>query len=234
MSTPPVSVIVGVGPGNGTAFARRLSSEGHRVALCARSLETLEALSKQIPNSHAYAYDASLEDSAESVFAQIRADLGPITTLVYNAGSAVFGDVDALDFDAFRNAWEINAGGLFQAAKSVLPDMRAAGSGNIVVIGATASLKANAGFTAFASAKSAQRALAQALARKLGPERIHVSYVIVDGVIDIPRTRRMLPDRPDDFFLEPDAIADAVWTLTQQSQSAWTFELDLRPFSEKW
>ena len=79
-----------------------------------------------------------------------------------------------------------------------------------------------------------QRALAQSLARKLGPERIHVSYVIVDGVIDIPRTRRMLPDRPDDFFLEPDEIAEALWFLTQQRESAWTFELDLRPFSEKW
>jgi NADP-dependent 3-hydroxy acid dehydrogenase YdfG len=233
MSTP-VCVIAGAGPGNGAAFARRFSREGHRVALCARRLEALEALAKEIPNAHAYAYDAAREASAETVFAQVRDDLGPITTLVYNAGSGVFGDVDALDFDAFRNAWEINTGGLFQAAKSVLPDMRAAGSGNVVVIGATASLKANAGFAAFASAKAGQRALAQSLARKLGPERIHVSYVIVDGVIDIPRTRRMLPDRPDDFFLGPDEIAEAVWFLTQQDESAWTFELDLRPFSEKW
>ncbi len=103
-----------------------------------------------------------------------------------------------------------------------------------MVIGATASLKANAGFAAFASAKAGQRALAQSLARKLGPERIHVSYVIVDGVIDIPRTRAMLPDRPDDFFLKADEIADAVWFLTRQDLSAWTFELDLRPFGEKW
>jgi NADP-dependent 3-hydroxy acid dehydrogenase YdfG len=230
----PVTAIIGVGPGNGAAFARRFSREGQQVALCSRRLDALEVISKEIENSRAYAYDAAVEDSAERVFAAVREDLGPITTLVYNAGSAVFGDVDALDFDAFRSAWQINAGGLFQASRSVLRDMRAAGAGNIVVIGATASLKANAGFAAFASAKAAQRALAQSLARKLGPEQIHVSYVIVDGVIDIPRTRRMLPDRSDDFFLEPDEIAEAVWFLTQQRKSAWTFELDLRPFSEKW
>jgi NADP-dependent 3-hydroxy acid dehydrogenase YdfG len=230
----PVTAIIGVGPGNGAAFARRFSREGQQVALCSRRLDALEVISKEIENSRAYAYDAAVEDSAERVFAAVREDLGPITTLVYNAGSAVFGDVDALDFDAFRSAWQINAGGLFQASRSVLGDMRAAGAGHLGVLGATASRKANAGFAAFASAKAAQRALAQSLARKLGPEQIHVSYVIVDGVIDIPRTRKMLPDRSDDFFLEPDEIAEAVWFLTQQRKSAWTFELDLRPFSEKW
>jgi NAD(P)-dependent dehydrogenase (short-subunit alcohol dehydrogenase family) len=230
----PVCAIVGVGPGNGAAFARRFAGAGYRVALCARSLDVLEKLASEIPNSRAYAYDASREDAPKNAFAKVREDLGPITTLVYNAGSAVFGDIDALDFESFRNAWEINTGGLFLATQSVLPDMRAAGRGNIVVIGATASLKGNPGFTAFTSAKGGQRLLAQSLARKLGPERIHVSYVIVDGVIDIPRTRAMLKDRPDDFFLEPNAIAESVFALTRQAPSAWTFELDLRPFGEKW
>jgi NAD(P)-dependent dehydrogenase (short-subunit alcohol dehydrogenase family) len=230
----PVCAIVGVGPGNGAAFARRFAAEGHRVALCARSLDVLSKMAEDIPGSRAYAVDAAEPESAAAAFARVREDLGPITTLVYNAGSAVFGDIDALDFDAFRTAWEINTGGLFLAAKDVLPDMRAAGGGNIVVIGATASLKGSAAFAAFASAKAGQRGLAQALARKLGPEKIHVSYVIVDGVIDIPRTRKMLPDRPDDFFLKADEIADAVFYLTRQDASAWTFELDLRPFGEKW
>ncbi len=229
-----VCAVIGVGPGNGAAFARRFSDGGHRVALCARSLAVLEKLSAEIPNSKPYAYDASRPETPEDVFARIREDLGPVTTLVYNAGSAVFGDIDALSFEDFRSAWEINTGGLFQATKSVLPDMRGSGGGNIVVIGATASLKGSAGFSAFTSAKAGQRMLAQSLARKLGPEHIHVSYVIVDGVIDIPRTRAMLRDRPDDFFLKPDEIADAVWFLTQQDPSAWTFELDLRPFGEKW
>ena len=230
----PVCAIVGVGPGNGAAFARRFAAAGQRVALCARDLAALETLAKDIPGSRAYAYDASVPEAAETVFARVREDLGAVTTLVYNAGSAVFGDIDSLDFESFRRAWEVNAGGLFQAARAVLPDMRGAGGGNIVVIGATASVKGNPGFAAFASAKAAQRGLTQSLARKLGPENIHVAYVIVDGVIDIPRTRKLLPDRPDDFFLKPDEIARSVHFLTQQDRAAWTFELDLRPYAEKW
>ncbi len=229
-----VTAVVGVGPGNGAAIARRFARDGHRVALCARSLDYLETLAAELPGSKAYAYDAAAPDSPEAVFAQVREDLGPIANLVYNAGSAVFGDIDALDFASFQNAWAINTAGLFQASKAVLPQMRGAGGGNIVVIGATASRKGSAAFAAFASAKAGQRGLSEALARKLGPEGIHVSYVIVDGVIDIPRTRAMLPDRPDDFFLKPDQIADNVHHLTVQDRSAWTFELDLRPFGEKW
>lgn len=232
--TQPVTAIVGVGPGNGAAIARRFAKDGHRVALCARSLDYLETLAAELPDARAYRCDTADPESAASVFGRIRQDLGPVTTLVYNAGSAVFGDVDALDFESFRSAWQINTGGLFQAVKAVLPDLRSAGGGNIVVIGATASLKGSAGFAAFASAKAGQRGLAQSLARKLGPEGIHVSYVIVDGVIDIPRTRKLLPDRPDDFFLNADAIAENVRHLTRQDRSAWTFELDLRPFGEKW
>jgi NAD(P)-dependent dehydrogenase (short-subunit alcohol dehydrogenase family) len=230
----PVCAIVGAGPGNGAALARRFAAAGHRVALCARGLEAVEALASEIPGARAYAYDACVPEAPEKVFARVREDNGPITTLVYNAGSAVFGDVDALDFESFRGAWEVNTGGLFQAVKAVLPDMRRAGAGNIVVMGATASIKGSAGFAAFASAKAAQRGLAQSLARKLGPENIHVAYVIVDGVIDIPRTRKLLPDRPDDFFLKADEIARAVHFVTEQDRSAWTFELDLRPYAEKW
>ena len=106
--------------------------------------------------------------------------------------------------------------------------------GNIVVIGATAAVKHNANFSAFTSAKSAQRALAQSLAKHLGPDKVHVSYVIIDGMIDLKRTREAMSDQPDGFFLKPDEIANAVHFLTQQDQSAWTFELDLRPFGEKW
>lgn len=230
----PVTAIVGVGPGNGAAFARRFAREGHALALCARGRGFLETLAAELPGARAYTCDASIPGSAGPVFDRIRRDLGPVTNLVYNAGSAVFGDVDSVDFEQLQLAWAVNAGGLFQAARAVLPDMREAGRGSIVVIGATASLKGGAAFTAFASAKFAQRGLAQSLARKLGPEGIHVSYVIVDGVIDIPRTRQMLPDRPDEFFLDPDAIADEVHRLTRQDRSAWTFELDLRPFGEQW
>ena len=232
--TEPVCVIIGAGPGNGAAFARRFAAAGQRVAVCARSLGDLEQLASEIEGAAAYAYDASQLDAAETVLPRIREELGPISTLIYNAGSAVFGDVDRLDPAQFQTAWEVNTRGLFLASKQVIPEMRAAGCGNLAVIGATASVKGGASFAAFASAKAAQRSLAQSLARQLGPEQIHVSYVIIDGVIDIERTRQMLPDRSDEFFMQPDDIAEAVFFLTRQSRQAWTFELDLRPFGEKW
>ena len=167
-------------------------------------------------------------------FARIRDELGPAEVLIYNASTRQFGDIDATDPATFESAWRVNAYGCLAAVKAVLPDMRKAGVGNIVVIGATASWKGAADFVAFASSKAAQRSLAQSLARKLGPEGIHVAYVIIDAVVDMPASRRMFPDRQKEFFAQPDDIAASVFFLTQQARSAWTFELDLRPFGEHW
>ena len=136
--------------------------------------------------------------------------------------------------EAFESSWRVNALGCLACVKQVIPDMRKVKAGNIIVIGATASLRGGANFAAFASAKAAQRSLAQSMARHLGPECVHVSYVIIDGVVDLERTRKMMPDKPDDYFLKPDDIAESVLFLTRQPRSAWTFELDLRPFGEKW
>lgn len=232
-----VCAVVGVGPGNGAAISRRFAAEGWQVAMLARSEERLRALEAEIPGARGYAWDVRDAKAAPEVFGGIRETQGPVSALVYNAGSATFGSVDELDTDAFQAAWEVNARGLWLAAREALPDLRRAGRtgrADLVVIGATASVRGGARFAAFASAKFAQRGLAQSLARHLGPEGVHVSYVVIDGVIDIPRTRKMMPDRPDDAFLQPDRIADAVHFLTQQDPSAWTFELDLRPFTERW
>ena len=133
-----------------------------------------------------------------------------------------------------ESSWRTNTLGLLVASQQVIPPMKARASGSIVVIGATASLRGGANSTAFASAKSAQRSLAQSMARRLGPTGIHVSYVIVDGIIDLERTRAARPDIPDEYYLQPDDIAQSVYDLTCQHRSAWTFELDLRPFGEKW
>jgi len=229
-----VCVVVGAGPGNGASLARRFAEAGDKVAMTARSEERLEALAAEIPGARGYAWDVRDTRAAGPLFKRIRDELGPVSTLIYNAGSAAFGSLDDVDLDVFQAAWEVNARGLFVAAKEVAPDLRFASPGNLVVIGATASTKGGASFAAFASAKFAQRGLAQSLARHLGPEGVHVSYVIVDGVIDIPRTRKMMPDKPDEFFLDPDRIAESVHHLTRQHPSAWTFELDLRPFAERW
>lgn len=230
----PICVIVGAGPGNGAAFARRFSSAGHEVALLARRQEGLDGLTREIAGTRAYAYDATSAADAAAVFARIREEMGPPQTLIYNASTREFADIDATVPEAFERAWRVNAYGLLLAAKQVIPAMRAAGGGNIIVIGATASLKGAAGFVAFASAKAAQRSLAQSLARRLGPEGIHVAHVVIDAVVDMPASRAMVPDAPDSFFAEPDDIAESVFFLARQPRSAWTFELDLRPFGESW
>ena len=230
----PVCVIAGVGSGNGTAFAKRFASQGYAVALLARSEDTIKALEGQLNGAKAYSCDLTQEADINTVFGRIRKDLGPVTTLIYNAGGGHFKNIDITTVDDFTSDWQINALGCLLAAKQVIPGMREAGHGNIVVIGATASLTGNAGFTPFASAKAAQRSLAQSMARHLGPQGIHVSYVIIDGVIDLTRTRKAMPDKLDEFFLNPDDIAESVFYLTTQQRSAWTFELDLRPFGEKW
>jgi NAD(P)-dependent dehydrogenase (short-subunit alcohol dehydrogenase family) len=230
----PVCVIVGAGPGNGAAFARQFSRAGYRVALLARGREGLEDLTGDIAGAQAYGCDATDPVDLERVFGQIRRDMGRPDTLIYNASTREFGDIDVTTPDAFERAWRVNAYGLLLASRQVIPDMRYAGRGNIIVIGATASLKGGAGFVAFAAAKSAQRSLAQSLARKLGPEGIHVAYVIIDAVVDMPASRAMVPDAPDEFFARPEAIAESVFFLARQPRSAWTFELDLRPFAEHW
>jgi len=229
-----VCAILGVGPGNGASLARKFSAEGYAVALCSRDEQRLNAIAGELEQAAVFPYDVRDVDAPARVFPQIRERLGPVDVLIYNAGAGRFADIDHATVEDFQAAWEVNARGLFQSVQAVLPDMRASGGGNIVVIGATAARKANAGFVPFASAKFAQHALAQSLARHLGPEKIHVCYVIIDGIINLARTRARLPDKPDDFFLEPDQIAEAVYFLTQQPSQAWTFELDLRPFGEKW
>ncbi len=230
----PVCVIVGVGAGNGESFSRKFAKEGYQVAMLARNIDYLQKLAKEIPDSKAYQYDVTKVDKAAEVFNQIASEMGSISVLVYNAGAGAFANVDDATVEDFQRAWEVNARGLFTVAQQVIPQMRKINGGNIVIIGATASIKGGANFTPFASAKAAQRSLAQSMARYLDPEKIHVSYIIVDGVINSERTRKAMSDKPEDYFMKSDDIAESVFFLTQQPDSAWTFELDLRPFGEKW
>lgn len=230
----PVCAVVGVGPGNGAASARRFAAEGYAVALLARSAEYAAELASDLDGARSYTCDVTDPQAIKDAFAAIREQLGEVEVLVYNAGSGVFGSIDDVTPEAFEDAWRINALGALLTVDQVLPAMKEAGRGNIVLIGATASLRGGANFAAFASAKAAQRSLGQSMARHLGKRGIHVSLVIVDGVIDIPRTREFLPDKPDSFFLKPNDIAHTTFRLTQQERSAWTFEIDLRPAAEQW
>ncbi len=160
--------------------------------------------------------------------------MGPVDVLLYNAGSGQWGNFQEITAEGMETGWRTNVLGLMVAGQAVADEMIARGAGSIVVTGATASLRGNIGTAAFAPAKAGQRSLAQSMARHLGPKGVHVALVIVDGVIRTPATRARMPDKPDEFFLAPDSIAEAVHFLAHQDRSAWTFELDLRPFGERW
>jgi NADP-dependent 3-hydroxy acid dehydrogenase YdfG len=222
--------VIGVGPGNGAAFARRFHAAGYPVALLARNQTYLDELAGELPGSRAYAYDARDPALAATTIERIEQECGPLDVVIYNAGSGVFGDIEHITLDAFESAWRVNALGLAALAQTLLPRMKARKQGNLVVIGATASLRGGANFAAFASAKAAQRSLAQSLARYAGRFGVHVSYVVIDGKID--PARHPQPQRED--ALHADDIASVVYQLTQQPRSAWTFELDLRPYAETW
>jgi NAD(P)-dependent dehydrogenase (short-subunit alcohol dehydrogenase family) len=232
--TKPVCVVVGVGEGNGAALARAFAREGNAIALLARGTDFSSGLAAELGDARAYACDVSDPAAIAEVFARVRAELGEPATLVYNAGSGVWGDVDSITLEQFESAWRVNALGALACAKEVIPAMKAAGSGTILFIGATASLRGGARAAAFAPAKAAQRSLAESLARSLWPAGIHVALIPIDAVVDIPRTRTMMRDKPDTFFQKPeDMAATAVW-LAKQPRSAWTFEAVVRPFGETW
>jgi NAD(P)-dependent dehydrogenase (short-subunit alcohol dehydrogenase family) len=215
-------------------ITRRFHDAGYCVAILARDIDTLEDYADGLSDVSPFACDMSDPSSVNSTFKEIGERLGVPSVVVYNAGSGSFGGPLEITLEEFEQSWRVNALGLLATAQALLPDMVEAGGGSLVIIGATASLRGGAKFTAFSAAKGAQRNLAQSLARSFGPGGIHVALVIVDGVIDIPRTREMMPDKPEEFFLKPSAIAESVYQLTLQDPSAWTFELDLRPGSENW
>ena len=165
----------------------------------------------------------------------IESDFGFVDVLIiYNAGKGVWGSAEEVTLEDFEMAWRTNTFGAFAAARSVIPAMKRRTAGNIIFIGATASRRGGAKTAAFASAKAAQRSLAKSLARSLGPSGIHVSLIIIDGIVDEPSVRARLADKPDSFFVKPDDVADTAVMLTRQKPSAWTFELEARPFGETW
>jgi NAD(P)-dependent dehydrogenase (short-subunit alcohol dehydrogenase family) len=229
-----VCVVAGVGPGNGAAFARRFASEGFAVALLARTTELSAKLASSLPEARAYACDVTDAGSIARAFDSVRRELGEVEVLVYNAGSGVWGSVEEATAADFEGAWRVNALGSFLASKQVIPAMKRAGRGSIVFVGATASRKGGARSASFSSAKGAQRSLAESMARALWPAGIHVALIVVDGVVDLPRTRERMPDKPASFFIQPDDVAEIGFRLTQQRPSAWSFEVEARPFGESW
>jgi NAD(P)-dependent dehydrogenase (short-subunit alcohol dehydrogenase family) len=233
----PVCVVVGIGPKNGASFVRRFHEGGYRVALLSRTTELSSALARELGNgggdAKAYACDVADRDAVVRTFDAVRADLGDPEVLVYNAGSGTWKGFDATTPDDLERALRINAVGMMMASQAVLPAMRTAKKGCILVVGATASLRGKPMTTAFAAAKAAQRSLAQSMARQFWPEGVHVSLLIIDGAIGDAGAAGAA-DGDVVKRLDPRAIAETAFQLSQQAPSAWSFEVDLRPKDEPW
>lgn len=227
------ALVIGGGPGLGTATARRLHADGYRVAVASRDADKLAGLAEELEGL-AVSMDATDPASVEAGIAAVEERVGPIHTVVWNVGSGVFGTLENVETDGLDLALGTNTRGLFVLAKRLLPQMAERGDGALIITGATASLRGKPFTTAFAAGKAAQRSLAQSLAREWGKRGIHVALVIVDGMVDLPKTRERMPDRAAETFLSPDGFADTVSFLLRQPRAAWTFELDLRPHVEDW
>ena len=240
----PSCLIVGAGDGVGSAIARAFAREGLAVCITRRprNLESLEAVAASIRaeggEAHAFGVDARNEAEMIALVDRIEAEIGPLQVVVFNIGANVRFPVVETTAQVYSKVWEMAALAGFFTGREAARVMTPRGKGTILFTGATASTRGGAGFSAFAGAKAALRQLAQSLAREIGPKGIHVAHVVVDGMIDGTFARSIAPDiqtlLDEDAILKPDEIArNYVW-LHNQQRSAWTFELDLRPWKENW
>jgi NAD(P)-dependent dehydrogenase (short-subunit alcohol dehydrogenase family) len=242
MAGPGVALIVGAGESTGSAVARRFAREGFVACVARRHGDKLEPLVAEITaaggQAHAFGCDARKEDAVVELVRRIEDDIGPIEVAVFNVGGNVRGPILEETAQRYYKVWEMGCLAGFLVGREVARRMVPRGRGTIVFTGATASQRGGAGFAAFAGAKHALKALAQSMARELGPLGVHVAHVVIDGAIDTPFIRDQFPERyaakAHDGILAPDAIAENYWQLHRQPKSAWTFELDLRPWMEKW
>lgn len=230
----PVCVISGVGPGTGTALVRRFASGGYRVAMLARTAERLNELAAQVPSAKTYVCDVSDQAQVDATLDLVESDMGVPSLLIHNAVGGAWGTFSEIDPAVLNRNFQVNTMGLLYLARRVAPAMVAAGKGAIIVTGNTSAQRGRANFAGFAPTKAAQRILAEAMARDLGPKGVHVAYIVIDAVIDVPWARERYKTKPDDFFIAPAAIADEAWHVANQPRSAWSFNVEVRPFGETW
>ncbi len=236
------ALIIGAGDATGGAIARRFARGGYVTCVTRRIVEHLEPLVKTIRDEggevHPFGSDARDEQAVATLFAHIEQEIAPIEVVIFNIGANVRFPITEMTERVYRKVWEAGALAGFLAGREAARVMLPRGHGTILFTGATASLRGGNGFAAFAGAKHALRALAQSLARELGPQGIHVAHVIIDGAIDPPWIAANFPERHKlkdrDGILRPDSIAETYWTLHQQPRDAWTHEMDLRPWMETW
>jgi NAD(P)-dependent dehydrogenase (short-subunit alcohol dehydrogenase family) len=242
MNSGKAVLVVGAGDATGGAIARRFAREGFTACVTRRQADKLEPLLERIRGeggqARGFGSDARDEAAVTALVAQIEHEVAPIEAAVFNIGANVRFAVTETSERVYRKVWEMGALAGFLMGREVAKAMLPRGHGTIVFTGATASLRGSAGFAAFAGAKHALRALAQSMARELGPKGIHVAHVVIDGAIDTRFIAETFPERyarkAQDGILDPEHIAENYWQLHCQPRSAWTHEMDLRPWMETW
>jgi NAD(P)-dependent dehydrogenase (short-subunit alcohol dehydrogenase family) len=242
MSPKSSALIIGAGDATGGAIAHRMAREGLIACVVRRNGEKLTPLVADIEaaggRARAFGADARDEDQIVALFEAIERDVAPLEIVVFNIGANVSFPIRDTTARVYRKVWEMACFAGFLTGREAARKMVPRGRGTIIFTGATASVRGRSGFSAFSSAKHALRALAQSMAKELGPEGVHVAHVVIDGAIDTPWIRENFPDRaalkPQDGILEPEAIAEMYWVLHKQPRSAWTHEIDLRPWMEAW
>ena len=239
--THAAMLVIGAGDATGGAIARRFAREGYVACVTRRQADALAPLVARIENeggrARAFGSDARDEAQAVALVDTIENEVGPLEAVVFNIGANVNFPIRETSARVYRKVWEMAAFAGFLAGREAARVMAPRGRGTVIFTGATASIRGGPGFSAFAGAKFALRALAQSMARELGPQGIHVAHSIIDGAIDTAWIRDNFPERyrlkEDDGLLNPEHIADAYWMLHRQPRDAWTHELDLRPWIER-
>ena len=240
-SPAPIALVVGVGEGLGYALGKRFAAAGFKVALAARNAERIERLAEAIVEGGGQALalptDAREERAVIELVERLESDHGPVELTVFNAGAMYRSPIGEMPADMFEQVWRAGCYAGFLVGREAARRMAPRASGTILFTGATASVRGGAQFAAFAAAKHGLRAVAQSMARELGPKGIHVAHVVIDGMIDTQAARQRYPERAatmgEDGMLSPDAIAETYYRIHAQPRSAWTFETELRPWAEK-
>ena len=233
MSTREVCLITGVGPGTGAALVRRFA-EQYDVAMIARNEERLAELEKEVPGTHAFPLDVTDRAALSKTADDVRTRLGAPRVVIHNAVGGAFSEVLDVDPELLQQNFQVNTMALLQLIQEFGPAMVEAGQGAILATGNTSAYRGRARFAAFAPTKAAQRILLESAARSLGPKGVHVAFVAIDAVIDVPWARAAFKDQPDEFFARPADIAGECFHIAHQPRSTWTFDVMIRPDRETW
>ncbi|WP_108811722.1 SDR family NAD(P)-dependent oxidoreductase [Sphingorhabdus sp. Alg231-15] len=232
-SRKPICFITGVGPGTGTAIARRFAKAGYRLALNARDADRLTKLAQEFDDSIVLAADIS-EPKARQDMLDDLFQYGVPEVVVNNAVGGTFGTYLEIDPDDLARNFSVNVEAMLALARGIIPHMVDRGKGAFLATGNSSAYRGKPNFAGFAPTKAAQRILLESIARTVGPQGVHCAYVAIDAVIDLEWTRKMAPDKPDEFFCLPDDIAEEVFRIASQKRSAWSFDTIIRPFGEGW